>query len=284
MQGALYVFFMFNWLSDIFVQPFSSGVPKSVVYVIVAILLCPLQFMATSLSMKFPSLFSPPRTLLFRQSAEKEEKAPAPTAEEPIPRFSAKQYFFIALDGYRWLLPTTFLWATACELAKLPPLALSRAYSLKERAQSMEELHVLSSPAHHTLLLDSALVFLVYVAACLLVVLPTTIVMRRTHASLNILSNAVVPPDEPIRGRTVLPERKFLGLFEALRTFSSRQAARMLLAYGAAYCVMQVIKAIGFGALLFWIKIMEDQYGSTEQYMGFWQTALWFCKSLFSWN
>lgn len=283
MQGALYVFFMFNWLSDIFVQPFSSGAPKSVVYVVAAILLCPLQFVATSLSMKFPSLFSPPRTPLFWQSAEKEEKAPAPAAEEPIRRFSAKQYFSMALECYRWLLPTTLLWATACELAKLPPLALSRAYSLKERVQSTEEL-VLSSPSHHTLFLDSALVFLVYAAACLLVILPTTIVMRRTHASLKLLSNAVVPPDEPIRGRTDLAERKFLGVFEALRTFSSRQAARMLLAYGTAYCVMQVIKAVGFGVLVLWIKIMENQYGSTEQYMGFWQTVLWFCKSLVAWN
>lgn len=290
MQGALYVFFMFNWLSDIVVLPFSSaGLHKSIVYVLAAILLCPLQFIATSLSMKFPSLFSPPRVSLHWQSLEKGQKAPAPpSVEEPIPCMPAKQrvlsvlHFY--LDFYRWLLPTTLLWAAACELAKLPPLALSRAYSLKDRAQSMEGLYALSGASLRSLLLDSALVFLVHVAACVLFILPTTIAMRRTHASLKHLSSSVVPPDEPIRGRTVLGERKFLGLFEALRTFSSRQAARMVLNYGVAYCVLQVIKSVGFGALVLWIKIMEDRYGSTEQYLGFWETLVWFCQRVVFWN
>ncbi|MCJ1469470.1 hypothetical protein MMC07_008103 [Pseudocyphellaria aurata] len=296
MQGALYVFFMFNWLSDIVAMPFSSaGLHKSIVYVLAAILLCPLQFIATSLSMKFPSLFSPPRVSLHGQSLEKGQnlekgqKAPSPpSVEEPKPCMPTKDRFLSVLhyflDFYRWLLPTTLLWAAACELAKLPPLALSRAYSLKDRAQSNDVLYALSGASLRSLILDSALVFLVYVGACVLLILPTTIVMRRTHASLKHLSNSVVPPDEPIRGRTVLGERKFLSGFEALRTFSSRQAARMALHYGVAYCVLQVIKSVGFAALVLWIKIMEDRYGFMEQYLGFWETLIWVCKRVVFWN
>ncbi|MCJ1422828.1 hypothetical protein MMC29_000708 [Sticta canariensis] len=272
MLWALYVFFLFNWLSDIVTMPFSllfpPGLHKSVEYVLAAILLCPLQLIATTLSMKVQPLFSPPQPLFSEQISEKDQKEPSKSIAK------APNFFLPLLSGfgwyYRWLLPTTLLWATACELAKLPPLALSRTFSLNDRVNSKEPLR--------TLLLDSAAVFLVYVAACLLFVLPTTIAMRRTHASLCYLSDTVMPPDEPIRERTVLKDNKFLGVFEALRTFRSHTAARLVLVYSSAYCVMQVIKAIGFGVLVLWIKIIEERYGSTDEYMGFWDTLVWFFR------
>lgn len=271
-RGALYAFFMSSWLSDVIAWPFSPGLHRSVVYVLAALLLCPLHFIATGLSIKSPPLFSPPRAPGIWQGSEKGEKAPAPpTVEEPVPRWSTLLY-----DLYCWLLPTTLLWATACELAKLPPLTLSRAYSLKERVQSMVVLYDLSGPSLRTLLLDSALVFLVYLAACLLLILPTTIAMRRVHASLARFSKAVVPPDEMIRGRTELVEKKYLGAFEALRTFSLRQLPRMMLICGTVYCVMQAIKLIGLGMLVLGFKLMENMYGSTEQYLGFGETFVWY--------
>lgn len=277
MEGALYVFFMFNWLSDVVARLFSPGIHRGVVYVLAAMLLCPLQFIATGLSIKFPSLFSPPRGPLTEPSSEKGEKAPSPpTVRKPAPRLPVKQRVRAVLYCYTWLAPTTVIWALAGELVKIPPLALSQTYSLKERVHSMEVLYALSGPSLRALLLDSALVFLVWVTGWLLLILPTTIAMRRTHASLADFSDAVVPPDEAIRGRTDLVEGKFLGAFEALRTVSFRQVARVMVFCGPAYCIMQVIKSVGLGALVLWVKIMEDRYGSTEQYMGFWETLGWF--------
>lgn len=285
MQGALYVFFIFNWLSDVVARPFSPGLHQSVVYVLAAMVLCPLQLVATALSIPFPSLFSPQRAALNRPSPEKGEKAPSPsTVKDPVPRLPRKRLFLAILEIYRWQLPTIVLWATACELAKLPPLALSRVYSLKNRVQSMEVHYALSDPSLHSLLLDLALVFLVYAVACLVLILPTTIAMRRTHASWNHFSERIEPVDESIRGRTDIAEREYLGLFEALRTFSWSQAARIVASYGPAYCVMQVVKSVGFGVLLLWIKFMESQYGSTEQYMGIWKTLLWFFQHLLFWK
>lgn len=292
--GSLHAFMMFNWVSDTIVRalPISSSFHKSVVYVLLAILLCPLQLLATSLSMRFPPLFSPSRAALNGQGLEKEEKAPSsPTVKEPkkekapsqpgagkkLNRVLVKQLFLALLSIYCWLFPITLLWATACELAKVAPLALSRTYSLKDRAQ-WEALFAISGSSLCTLLSDSALVFLVYVASCLVFILPTSIAMRRIHASLHYFSNAVVPPDESIRGRTLLAENKYLGVFEALRTFSSRQAARMVLLYGTAYCVMQVIKSVGFIILMWGVQIVQYGYGPSEQYMGFWETIGWFFR------
>ena len=272
MFWTLYVFFLFNWLSDIITMPFSllfsPGLHKSIEYILAAILLCPLQLIATTLSMKLQPPFSPPGPLFSEKSSEKEKKEPSQLTAKASKVFS----LLLSVFGcyYRWLLPTTLLWATACELAKLPPLALSRTFSLHDRVNSEEPLR--------TLLLDSAVVFLVYVAACVLFILPTTIAMRRTHASLCNLFDTVEPPDEPIRGRTVLKDKIFLGIFEAVRTFSSYQAARLVLVYSSAYCVLQVIKAIGFGVLVLWIKTIEERYGSTDQFMGFWETLIWFFR------
>lgn len=291
---------MFNWLSDTYVHalPISSSLHKSVVYVLAAILLCPLQLLATALSMSFPPLFSPSRASLNGQGLEKEEKAPSPTTvEKPKEekassqpgagkkptRVVAKELSLALLSIYRWLIPITLLWATTCELAKVAPLALSRTYSLKDRAE-WDELFALSGPSLRTLLFDSALVFIFYAASCLVFILPTSIAMRRTHASLHYFSNAVVPPDEPIRGRTNLAKKTYLGVFEALRTFSWRQTPRMVLSCGTAYCVMQVIRSIGFIFLMWGIQIMQHGYGPTEQYMGFWETIVWYFRRVLFWN
>ncbi|KAG8530714.1 uncharacterized protein KY384_004071 [Bacidia gigantensis] len=82
------------------------------------------------------------------------------------------------------LWPMTALWAVADHICLSGPLAISRAWGLKEVAFDAESWNRMSPSQLRQILAKFAIVWMVYVVLTLLLSIPVTILTRRVHASM----------------------------------------------------------------------------------------------------
>lgn len=170
------------------------------------------------------------------------------------------------------LWPITASWAAADHISISVPLALSRSFELKRYAFDAESWNTLDEPGQQRKVVQFALVFLLYLILVAFVSVPSTMILRRVHASM--LSDedlAIVPFYRGDKTRLHKFDSRSeirkpgLTVSQAWGTVTWKSYFQVLRVYMQYFAINQLIQMMYWSANWKLHEIFEvDKYASTK--------------------
>lgn len=265
----IYFFFLFSWAQGGLVSLVTAYLPVSdlgrhLLSIGIALLLCPVQFVATLTSSYTAFSQKKTRATAAEKNSSKDPREDSPPGERMSKTAIAVLLLRATAALYSWLAPITLVWASSVELSKGCALKLSRSLSLTHYA-SGDNLHFRRSVSElGTVSTKLAMVLALYVSIWVALTLPTTIVLRRVHASewSETLGRA-------IRRETQAPKPILPTYLAAWRGFARAPYRRLLYVYA---CATPLLLLVGAGGISLCLTALV--YSDTAGYMGFWDSLL----------
>ena len=294
----IYAFFMCSWLetqlislATAFLPPLDVG--RHILCVVCAVLLCPVQFLATMAVLGTTRTAKPkydktPMDEKPKEDESKDEKSiDDPSKKDSTPSPRSGRYAILAICGsiiarlYKWLAPITLWWAVSVELSKLGTLRLSRYLSLTQYANDPSLIEDTGSVA-----IKAACVLAVFISTWLSLALPATIAMRRVHASFTLFDDPTtlehVPIDDRIRNQTNCVEDEFLSGPSAWRSLSWKSYRKLLVVYGTSFFLLALVAVgcmqLGLTMIGLSLEALVEGLGDSSDYLGWWASLGWYIK------
>ena len=275
----IYLFFLFNLLQSDLVPLVTNYLPvndfgRHLLFVGVALLLCPLQFAATVATISQDgSVGTENSTGTRKKSSDNSYEGNQPSRKSSTRAIGL--YLMKAVAAlYSWLAPATIFWAISTELSKEGALMLSHYLSLAQYAAGHNPLFNLSTSDVALVCRKAACVLALYMFLWTAVALPATIAMRRVHASSWILSDfetfSAIPIDNQIRNRNQNTKGQALSPVSVWQSFAWHPYRRLLAVYACAFLVLPLI-AIG-GMQLSMTALTSSFDAFPDKYEGWWMS------------